>query len=437
MEAAQTLTLQPRTAVEMRDGRVWVEALELEDRTLVEIVSARLEQGVAAEATVRDAVEIGARVLDREAVQAEVDFVRREFERVNADLRTAFADRADKVAGDLEERLERFLAEDGGAMAKTLDSHAEELAELIAKNFGGDRSTAVQHQLREQIAGQLRESRQDLLKQFSSEDGHNPLADFKASVVRELRRTEEADRGMIEKLGRLETEVARLRNANEARTELDAERERSAVKGHDFEQRAFEVVQSLADGRGDVAHHVGHERSESGGKLGDIVIEVDAASMDARARIVIDTKDERLSRNEAWRVLDGAMDERDADFAILLVASDEKLPARVEPLREYEGNKMLVALDKESYDLRALELAYRYARCRCLMARDQSLELDAAGVRAAADEALSALNDAQKIRLALTNITNTATGTRETFDAMLARVKAPLERVEALIASSS
>jgi hypothetical protein len=435
MEAAQTLTLQPRTAVEIRDGRVWIEALELEDRTLVEIVAARLEQGVAAEATVRDAAEIGARVLDRESVQAEVDFVRREFERANADLRTAFAERADRVAGDLEERLERFLAEDGGAMAKTLDAHAEELAELIASNFGGDRSTAVQHQLREQIASQLRESRQDLLKQFSTEDGHNPLADFKASVVRELKRTEEADRGMVEKLGKLETEIARLRDATTAHSELEAERERSAVKGHDFERRAFEVVQEIADGRGDVAHHVGTERSESGGKLGDIVVEVDAASMDAKARIVVETKDERLSRNDAWRVLDGAMEERDADFAILLVASDDKLPARVEPLREYEGNKMLVALDKESYDLRALELAYRYARCRCLMARERTLEVDAAGVQAAAEEALSALKDAQKIRLALTNISTTADGTRSTFDAMLGRVRTSLDRVETLIAA--
>jgi hypothetical protein len=433
MEAAQTLTLQPRTAVEVRDGRVVVEGLELEDRTLVEIVTARAEQGIDAEATVRDAVEIGARVLDREAVQAEVDFVRREFERANAELRTAFAERADKAAGDLEERLERFLAEDGGAMAKALDAHAGQLAELIAENFGVDRSTAVQHQLREQIAAQLRESRQDLLKQFSSEEGHNPLADFKASVVRQLDRAGEAERRVGEKLGKLETEIARLRDANEARADLDAERERSSVKGHDFEQRAFEVVQELADGRGDVAHRVGHERSESGGKLGDVVIEIDAASMEAKARIVIETKDERLSRNEAWRVLDGAMDERGADFAILLVASDDKLPARVEPLREYEGNKMLVALDKESHDLRALELAYRYARCRCLMARERTLEVDAAGVQAAAEEALSALKDAQKVRLALTNISTTADGTRETFDAMLSRVRASLERVEGLI----
>jgi hypothetical protein len=434
MEAAQTLPLA-RQAVIVRDGHVVIDGLVIEDRTVVELVESRVDQGTAADDGVRDAIEIGARVLDREATQAEVDFVRREFERASGEVERAFVERAEKVAGELEEQLEQFLGADGGAMSKALESHADELTELIAKNFGGDRSTAVQHQLREVVGKQLQDSRQDLLRQFSASDGHNPLADFKASVVREIKQSADVGRGLTERLGKLEVEIARLRDASAAHEQLEAERERGAGKGHDFEQRAFDLIEQLADARGDVAHHVGNERSESGGKLGDIVIELDAASMDAKGRIVIDTKDERLSRNEAWRVLDGAMAERDADFAILLVASDEKLPARTEALREYEGNKMLVTLDKESLDHHALELAFRYARCRCLMAREQTLEVDAAGVRAATDEALSALNDAQKIRLALTNISNTASGTRETFDAMLARVKASLERVEALIAS--
>jgi len=434
MEAAQTLPLKPR-AVELRDGRVVVDGLVLEDRTVVELVEARLEQGVAPEDSVRAAVEIGARVLDREATQAEVDFVRGEFERASTEVQRAFGERAGKVAEALEAQLEQFLGAEGGAMSKALDSHAGELAEMIAKNFGGDRSTAVQHQLREVVAKQLQESRADLLRQFSAQDGHNPLADFKDSIVRAMSGQEKVGRDLIDRLGKLEGELSRLRDASAYQAELELQHERSAVKGHDFEERAFELVEAMADARGDVAQHVGHERSESGGKRGDIVIELEAASSEAKGRIVIDTKDERLSRNDAWRVLDGAMEERDADFALLLVASDEKLPAKTDPLHEYGGNKMLVTLDKESFDARGLELAYRYARCRCLMARDQSLELDATGVRAATDEALAALNDAQKIRLALTNITNTATGTRTTFDTMLTRVKASLERVETLIAA--
>jgi hypothetical protein len=134
--------------------------------------------------------------------------------------------------------------------------------------------------------------------------------------------------------------------------------------------------------------------------------------------------------------LNEALVQRDARFAILVVASDEKVPSGREVLHEYEGNKMIVTLDKESLDERALELAYRYARCRCLMAVERELQLDAAGVRDAADEALAALKGAQKIRASLTGATKGVDGARQALDEMVARVEASLTRVESLIAEA-
>lgn len=435
MEAAQALPLT-RSSVEVRDGVVFVDGLVVDDRTLAEVVERRLEQGVTADETVTRAMEIGARVLDREATAAEVDFVKREFERTSDEVERSFAERAQRISVELEERLERFLGEDGGAMTKSLDAHAEELSELIARHFGSDRNTAVQHQVHELVGKKLQESRQDLLKQFSAADGHNPLADFKASVVGEMKRSSERNDALIEKFAALEGEIKRLRDAQEAEVELTAERERGSFKGRTFEDQAFGVIEEMSARRGDVAHHVGDERSASGGKSGDIVIELDAASGQGKGRIAIDAKDEKLSKNRAWQVLNASLAERDAGFAILLVTADEKVPAGREPLQEYEGNKMIVALDKESLDPRPLELAYRYARCRCLMVRERDLQVDAAGVRDAADEALSALKDAQRIRQSLTGASKGVDGARAALDAMVARVQTSLERVETLIAES-
>jgi hypothetical protein len=151
MEAATTLQLHQRP-VEVRDEGVHIEDLLVVDRTLVELIERRLERQIEPEETVRDAIEIGARVLDREATGAEVDFVRREFERVSTEVEHAFAERARQIAESFEQQFEHFLGEDGGAMAKVLDTHSSELEELIAQNFGGDRNTAVQHQLRELVA---------------------------------------------------------------------------------------------------------------------------------------------------------------------------------------------------------------------------------------------------------------------------------------------
>jgi hypothetical protein len=435
MEAAQTLQF-PGQRVELLGETVVIDSLVVEDRTLVELVERRLEREISALETVTGALEIGARVLDREATGAEVDAIRRELERVSSEAEHSFAERARTIGESLEKQFERFLGEDGGAMSKVLEAHADELAELVAQHFGGDRSTAVQHQVRELVAKALSDSRQDLMRQFSAQDGHNPLADFKAAVVREVKRSGESHDRLIEKLAQLEGEVRRLRDAREAEAELAAERERGTSKGRAFEQQAFELVEALAAARGDVAHHVGDERSASGGKKGDILIEVEAAAGPAKARIAIEAKDERLSKNRAWETLDAALAERDAGFAILVVASDEKVPAGREPLHEYEGNKMIVTLERETLDARALELAYRYARCRCLMAAERDLALDAAGVRDAAEEALSALREAQKIRSSLTGASNSVKTAHETLDAMVARVRTSLERVESLVSSS-
>src|SRR5207247_51385 len=80
--------------------------------------------------------------------------------------------------------------------------------------------------------------------------------------------------------------------------------------------------------------------------------------------------------------------------------SDEKVPSGRLQLQEYEGNKMIVTLDKETLDPRGLELAYRYARCRSLMSAERELARDAAGVRDAADEALSPRKDPPRLRRA-------------------------------------
>ena len=435
MEAAHALPLPFPAAARVEGGAVVLDGVTVDDRTLVDLVERRLEQGISVEQTVVDALEIGARVLDREGTAAEVDFVRREFERVSGEVERSFGERARKVGEALEDQLEQFLGEDGGAMSKVLEGHSEELADLIGRHFGADRTTAVQHQLRELVARLLQDSRQELLRQFSAQDGHNPLADFKAAVVREMSSSRAKDDALLEKLGALEREVRVLHEARRGHDELTAERERGAGKGRTFEQQAYELIDELAGARGDMALHVGDARSASGGKRGDVVIEIDAGSGEARGRIAIDAKDEKLSKNKAWAVLDDALAERDAGFALLVVASEEKVPSGREPLQEYEGNKMIVPLDKESLDARPLELAYRYARCRCLMSRERDLEVDAAGVRDAAGEAMSALRDAQRIRASLTGATNSVDGARKALDAMVARVQASLERVESLIAA--
>jgi hypothetical protein len=115
MEAVHRLQF-PDQSVELRGGVVVIDNLVVEDRTLAELVERRLEREIAALETVTDALEIGARVLDREATSAEVDAIRHELERASAEAEHSFAERARTIGESLEKQFERFLGQDGGAM---------------------------------------------------------------------------------------------------------------------------------------------------------------------------------------------------------------------------------------------------------------------------------------------------------------------------------
>ena len=181
-----------------------------------------------------------------------------------------------------------------------------------------------------------------------------------------------------------------------------------------------EAIERIADARGDCATHTGGEGAEGGGKKGDTLVELGAGNGPSAGRIVFEAKDKKLSKNQAWGELNEAMASRAASFGVLVVAGEERIPAGREPLHEYEGNKLIVAVDRDEPDSLALAVAYRLAAARVTMARDRDLSVDASEVRAATEEAVSCLKQAQAIRSALTGIKTSSDRARSGLDEMVA-----------------
>ncbi len=413
MEASENPNLDPRRpTVRALGDRLVVERLEVEDERSSQLVRERVEAGQSAEQTVRDAIEIGARVLEREGVGVEVDYVKAEF---------------GKHAGELAERL-----------LKSIDAGNELLAEEIAKSFGADRQGTVQQQIKEMLNSTAEVQRESLARQFSASDGSNPLFDFKQSVVRALKEADARQqkegleaRRRIEGLTR---EVLELKERDEAdRRVADAEGA-GTRKGLDFEARVDDAILRIASARGDAASHTGGELADGGGKKGDTLVELGGAEGPSAGRIVFESKDkDGLSRNSAWKELDDGMAARAASFAVLVVAGEERMPARCEQLTEYHGNKLIVAVDRDEPGGLALEVAYRLAAARVLMARDSDLEVDAAAVRDAAESAVATLQQAQRIRSNLTAVKTSSDKAREGLDLMVEAVRSQLERIESLV----
>jgi hypothetical protein len=396
------------------DDRLVIERLEVSDERAARVVRDRAKAGQVAARTVSDAIEIGARVLDREEAAAEADYVRAEFERHAAELR---------------QRL-----------TKSLEAGDEMLAERISRSFDGGREGSVQSQIAELLRTALEGQRTALLRQFSADDGANPLADFKGAIVRafktldERQRTEgEENRKRIDALTR---ELVEQKKEQEADSRVAEAEEAGTRKGRTFEERVHGAIERIARSRGDCATHTGGERAEGGGRKGDTLVELEAAEGPAAGRIVFEAKDKRLSKNQAWSELNEGMAARAAGFGVLVVAGDERVPAGREPLHEYEGNKLIVAVDRDDPDGLVLETAYRLAAARLKLARDANLQVDAAAVRDAAAEAISTLRQAQAVRSTLTGIKTSSDRAREGLDAMVEAVLAKLERIDSLIAEA-
>ena len=439
MEASEHLDHDSQATVRAIDDRLVVENLVIDDGRTARVVRERAQAGQEPARTVRDAIEIGARVLEREGTAAEVDYVQREFERTSALVREQFSNQARDLTDAVQKELEHVFADDSGVMARALDAHAGELAEQISRHFGDESSEAVQHRVRELVERSLRESRESLIRHFSSEDGANPLADFKRGVNSTLTETtrtlKDEEKATREKLEALQTEVVRLTEQSEAKRQLSEAEEAGTRKGRSFEDRVHDAIESIADGRGDAAFHVGDEPGKGGTKKGDTVVEVDGAGGPALGRIVFESKNKKLGKKQAWDELNAAMAEREAAFAVLVVAGEDRIPAGREQLHEYEGNKLIVASDPDEPDGLGLELAYRYARCRVVLEREAELQMDAPAVRDAADEALSALKQAQSIKLNLTKAEAGIQSARDGLEQMAAEVRARLDRIESLVSA--
>jgi hypothetical protein len=404
------------------EDRLVIEKLEVVDELAARVVRDQATQKRPPADTVRKAIEIGTRVIDSESVATNVDLVKRELE---------------SGLGDLNRRLEA-----------TLEAGGVSLTEKIAQSFGDDRSDSVQQQIKSIVAEATEQQRLGLVSLLSAEDGSNPLVAIQARMGKAVVEAEERHRAEMARLREghatearvlqkemagLRENLARLLEKQQAEHRLTEAEEAGTRKGRSFEEVVHAELEELAQAQDDAAHHVGDTSSEAGGKMGDTVVEIGAGTGPAIATIVFEAKNRKLSKNDAWAELNGAMRERDASYAVLVVAGEDKIPSGLRELTEYQGNKMIAVVDRENPDPLALRLVYRYVRARVLAASDDRFAVDAAGVRAATEEAQSRLKTVNRVRKSLTSITASAEKAREDMDDMVGEVEKCLTRVEALI----
>jgi hypothetical protein len=361
-------------------------------------------------------------------VGANAEFVKTEFERAARELDAEFVERARLVAERLDAKVDEMFGPETGHLPRAL-----------ARHFSDESATAVHHRVKAVLDEVMARARQDLLRQFSSADASNPLADFKrmsqAMMKQAADRQEAQLHVMTERMTALQAELQRLQAERDKADEVAAVAAKGTAKGRTYEEAVYEALDAIAVGQGDDCDAVGDVRG-TGGKKGDVVVAIDACSGPARGRIVFEAKNAKLSKNSALAELDEALGARGADYGVLVVPAEDKLPARTHPLREFNGDKLFVVYDPEDGSRLALEVAYGLARARVLMARGQAAAVDADTVRAEIERALGAMENVRRVRSQLTQATTSIRDADGILETMASAVRSHLSQIESLLAAT-
>lgn len=299
----------PNPNVYAVDGVVHIHGLATADPDLLTLVVGSGD----AEAVVQRALSTGARALAIAQVSVDTAVVENSFAALESQLRSLLDDTTTRVTGTTAEL--RGHPEHG--ISATLGSWKSDIASLLEQTFDPQYSDSafgkLDTVLRDASERQLTATRRLL----------NPDADD-SPLSRLLTGVRDQVATVLDAVGRLAEQIT-ADKAGAAATAIALER--SAVKGMAFEDQVVIAVTAVAAERGDVAEAVGLLAGVAGGRVGDIVVQVDPASIGGQSgSYVMECKDRRLTLKATLDELRRATENRDAYAAIAVFSGADNCP---------------------------------------------------------------------------------------------------------------
>ena len=321
------------------------------DGSIVDVARTRaVTSGVQLEGLLRDAVEIGAKVLSHGQSQAVIDAIAGEIERLIATTSST----TDELPKAIQERVGELL---------------NQLSEVLAERFDPKRVDSVQCQIRDLVAG----AGADQIRSFTRElvDETGPLHKMNDKLVAQVKVLNDTAQDVL-------TKVASVSDKLDAKLGLDDARERSTQKGAPFEDVVQIELEAIAGQLGDEVKCVKHDYGSANTQAGDIVVAVNPAHTRSRVvQFVIEVKTGKLTGPKAHAALTEAVENRDSPAGILVFDDVEDAPLGGRRFGCFPGGRYFVVLDSEDLDPLALEVAYHQARAAAVASVDGDAGIDA------------------------------------------------------------
>jgi hypothetical protein len=384
--------------IEVDGDRAHVTDVEITDSTVVEYLQQFDDDEEREDAFVR-ALRVGVTTMDLAETSQQEEYVERKFTEMQRDLQ----EEIDRIEDEVEEKFG-----DEGHVPRIFENHLGQdghLKQHIEDAFSED--GPFTERLDEEL-GEDGERIQEALD-----------PDTEGTPTYRLKRT------LQDQIQDLRDKIEEQATAEEKEEEI---RQQTTLKGDDFEDTVENILSNLVYNTSNEVEYTGDTIGEiSGRKVGDFVITLN----DTGQRIVVEAKsDSGYSQRDIKEELADAVENRDADYGIIVFESESYIPNKVGYFHEFDSERLSVALketDDDDVEPGFLRIAYNWGRTRAVQGYvDSGTAFDPEAIQNAVSEVSDSIDRFSTVRKKTTSIRKTANEIDEELEEIEGEVKSEL-----------
>lgn len=387
--------------ISVQNDRITINEFEITDSTLVKYFQ-QFDSGSERQDALERILKIGVMTMNLAETSQQEEFVERKF----TEMQREFQDEITRIEDEVEERFG-----DDGDIPQIFENHLGDdghLRQHIEEAFGENGP------FKKRLDEELGENGERIQQALDPDREGTPTYRLKQSLQSQI--------------DRLRDKIEEQETAEEVEEEIRA---KTTLKGKDFEDTVENILSDLVYGTSNELECTGDTVGKIGDrKVGDFVVTLDKTGQ----RIVVEAKsDSGYSQRDIKEELTDAVENRDADYGIIVFECESYIPNKVGYFHEFDSERLSVALSEgEDDDVEPgfLRIGFNWAATRAVQGyADAGTAFDPEVVQEGVGEVKDSIDRFSTIRKKTTSIRGTASEIDEELEDIEGEVKSELANI--------
>lgn len=344
---------------------------ETQDLEILNYINNKISQGEDLNQVVEQILSVGVAVLQRVQTSRDVEFVKKETEKLTQTFQTTVVqlekDISEKVESEISslfnpdiedsytKKFGKFLNENLDTFRKDIKEDIKNTRELndekVSKIETGIKSAEENFNpdLETSYFGRIKNIIKDTHSKLDQQLDDQQIGSFAHRLKQDSEELFGEGSPIIKTITDIIAEQTKVLNEQltELRDKMSEEEgaqkmvEKSSIKGRAFELQLLEQLEDLASSHGDIVEFTG-EKAEDGtlNKKGDFIY-----TLNTGQKLIIEAKDREYGLKPSLKYLNEAMKSRSSTFSILIFKHAEQVPRQTGVFNFYEDDKVITSRD--------------------------------------------------------------------------------------------